>query len=142
MSEAFITKADQAGVYYLPAKRRAALTAVSAATGLRMLQLAIPNGTATRELLARLGDAFQFPDWYGANFDALFDCLTDPDLLPAPGTLLILTGGAGLHKSDQDGFTTLLAVLQAAATELREQGKPLWVLIDCPVQGIVKLPQA
>jgi hypothetical protein len=23
-----------------------------------------------------------FSDWYGANFDALFDCLTDPDWQP------------------------------------------------------------
>ena len=28
-------------------------------------------------LLARLAAALQFPDWFGHNWDALSDCLTD-----------------------------------------------------------------
>ena len=42
----------------------------------------------------QLSEALDFPDWYGANLDALYDCLTDlgepvcltvrePQLLPA-----------------------------------------------------------
>lgn len=142
MSEAFITRADQAGVYYLPATRRAALESTGGKTRLRRVNLVIPKGTDARELLNQLGAALAFPDWYGANFDALFDCLTDPDTLPKTGVLLLLTGCAGLHKADPQGSATLLEVLQTAAVDLGQQGKPFWVLLDSPGKGIAKLPQA
>lgn len=31
------------------------------------------------QLHAALADALSFPDWYGNNLDALYDCLTDLD---------------------------------------------------------------
>lgn len=31
------------------------------------------------QLHAALADALSFPDWYGKNLDALYDCLTDLD---------------------------------------------------------------
>lgn len=31
------------------------------------------------QLHAALADALAFPDWYGNNLDALYDCLTDLD---------------------------------------------------------------
>jgi RNAse (barnase) inhibitor barstar len=142
MSEEFITRADQAGVYYLPATRRAALAAVSEKAGLRELRLAIPKSAGAREVLQQLGAALAFPDWYGANFDALFDCLTDPDWLPATGIVLFLGGTAKLHQADPEGYATLLDVFQAAADDLRQHGTPLWLLLDAPAPGIAKLPQA
>jgi hypothetical protein len=39
-----------------------------------------------RSVLRQLGKSLHFPDWYGANFDALFDCLCDPDWQPARAT--------------------------------------------------------
>lgn len=39
------------------------------------------------ELHAFLAEAFQFPEWYGQNLDALYDCLTD---FPGDAELFIL----------------------------------------------------
>ena len=83
MSEKFIRKADQAGVYYLPATRRDALEAAAIKAHLRPAPVKIPRGAHAEALLKQLGDVLDFPDWYGANFDALHDCLTDPDSFPA-----------------------------------------------------------
>lgn len=36
------------------------------------------TGLETRQQLhAALAEALRFPDWYGNNLDALYDCLTD-----------------------------------------------------------------
>jgi Barstar (barnase inhibitor) len=47
--------------------------------------------------------ALEFPDYFGRNWDAVWDCLTDLDWLPAPAYLLVVEnadrvlGGAPLH---------------------------------------------
>lgn len=45
------------------------------------------SAMATRDdVYAALAELFQFPDYFGCNADALYDCLTD---LPEPGTLVM-----------------------------------------------------
>ncbi|MGV0977222.1 MAG: barstar family protein [Azonexus sp.] len=142
MSEKFIRKADRAGVYYLPASRRAAAEAAAEKAHLRSTLVKISRGMHSGALLKQLGEALSFPDWYGANFDALHDCLTDSDFVPGKGLVLFLTGTAILHKGDPDGFATLIEVFQAVAGELGQSGIPFWVLLDSPATGISVLPEA
>jgi RNAse (barnase) inhibitor barstar len=142
MSEKYIRKAGQAGVYYLPATRRDALEAAAITAHLRPVPVKIQRGAHAGELLKQLGDVLDFPDWYGANFDALHDCLTDPDWMPGKGLVLFLTGTASLHKDYPRGFATLIEVFQAAATDLNQNGTPLWILFDSPATGIPVLPEA
>ena len=42
-------------------------------------------------LLERLATALDFPDWFGGNWDALEDCLTDLSGAPGPATVLSAT---------------------------------------------------
>ena len=142
MSENFIREADQSGVYYLPASRHDALEIAAIKAHLRPAPVKIPRGRHSGALLKQLGEALNFPDWYGANFDALHDCLTDPDIVPGTGLVLFLTRTASLHKSDPKGFATLIEVFQAVAGELGQRGTPFWVLLDSPAAGIATLPEA
>jgi RNAse (barnase) inhibitor barstar len=41
-------------------------------------------------VLKAIGRAFAFPDWYGANLDALYDCLTDLPERAVPGWVVVL----------------------------------------------------
>jgi ribonuclease inhibitor len=43
------------------------------------------------ELQNLLSTTFGFPDWYGSNWDAFFDLITDTDLIKMPDRL-IFTG--------------------------------------------------
>lgn len=142
MSEKFIRRADRAAVYYLPAARRDALAAAARKAKLRTAFLEIPREMKSGELLERLGETLHFPDWYGANFDALHDCLTDPDCLPGKGIMLFLVGSANLHHSDPNGLSTLIEVFKAATSELQQGGPPLWVLVDSTTFGLSELPLA
>ncbi len=142
MSEKFIRKADRGGVYYLPASRRTAAEAAAEKAHIRPTLVKILPGMHSVALLKQLGEALNFPDWYGANFDALHDCLTDPDWATRKGRALFLTGTASLHKGDPDGFATLIEVLQAVAGELGRSGTPFWALLDSPATGIPTLPEA
>ena len=70
-------------------------------------------------LLAALGEALSFPDWYGANWDALADCLMDMSWSEGP-VLLHLTRSNALPMELR---ATLEEVFQDAADYWREQGR-------------------
>ena len=142
MNDKLLKNAAQAGVYHLPPLRRTALEAAAKKHHFPVLTADIGVHQKMEKTLRNLGRALHFPIWFGANFDALFDCLADPDWYPAKGHVIVLSGIDSLRVSDPDDFTTLIEVLQAATEARRELGFPLWVLLDTPARCIPSLPEA
>jgi len=95
-----------------------------------------------RGVLRRLGDALDFPDWYGGNLDALVDCLCDAELSAGRSTSIAIAGLATLQAHDPEGFASLLAALGAATGERAAAGRPLAVLLDVTAPGFPALPAA
>lgn len=139
MPQSLFRDAARAGIYYLPESRRPAI----APAGLQPVEVELRHPEDHEAMLRQLGEALGFPGWYGANFDALHDCLTDPDWQPGvAGHLLILAGlGACLAAAPEDA-SILLDVFRSAIEVRREAGRPLWVLLDAPAPGIPELPAA
>ncbi|MEU6153796.1 barstar family protein [Actinosynnema sp. NPDC047251] len=52
-----------------------------------------PGARSKSAALAAIGQALDFPDYYGQNLDALYDCLTDLSWLPAGEHVLVWEGG-------------------------------------------------
>lgn len=140
MSEKLLSNAQRAGIYYLPANRRTAVEGTAEKLHFARPHVEITPAMNIAAVLAGIGKALQFPDWYGANFDALHDCLTDPGCLPGKGHVITVSGCEHLLTSAPDEFATLLEVLTAAIDELRETNVPLWVLLDKPILDIPPLP--
>ena len=68
---------------------------------------------SAEEFHARIAAGLGFPDHYGANLDALWDCLTD---LGEP-TVLLWDGWGPLARADEPTFTKIVDVLgKRAAT--------------------------
>lgn len=141
MTDMLLKNAAHAGVYYLPPDRRTAVNAAAKKCHFPVLPADIGTHQKIETTLRQLGNALHFPIWFGANFDALFDCLTDSDWYPAKGHVIILSGIDSLRVSNPDDFATLIEVLQAATDARREAGAPLWVLLDTPAHGIAPLPE-
>ncbi len=77
-----------------------------------------------KEVLRAVGVALSFPDHYGANLDALRDCLRD---LGAP-TVLLWEGWGSLARAEPEAFETVCRVLGR-----RTDGEPsLEVLLRGP----------
>jgi hypothetical protein len=64
-------------------------------------------------LLQRIAEALGFPDWFGRNWDALEDCLTDLSWRAAGGHVLLFEG-VGLLQ-DVEEYEVLIDVLASAA---------------------------
>lgn len=142
MSENLLKNTQAAGVYHLSPSRQPALEASAGRARFCLLKADIATHASVEEALRQLGSALQFPIWYGANFDALFDCLTDPDWQPAKGHVLLINGMARLRTTDPDDFATLIEVFQAVVEAWRDKEAPFWIVIDAPARGVPPFPEA
>ena len=143
MSLALLNNADTSGVYYLRASRRAEIESACNHLQFEFLPADIGDFSSTGKALQQLGSDLKFPSWYGANFDALFDCLADPEWQPAKGHVLLINGMARLRLTNPGDFVTLIEVFQSAARSRREMPAPapFWILIDTPARGIPTFPE-
>ncbi|WP_433269785.1 barstar family protein [Actinosynnema sp. CS-041913] len=57
------------------------------------LHVVRPGARSKSAALAAIGEAMEFPDYYGRNLDALYDCLTDLSWLPPGKHVLVWEGG-------------------------------------------------
>jgi hypothetical protein len=96
---------------------------------LRGSELAIARIDLKRSVLDAFSQALGFPDWFGENWDALEDCLTDLSWREAAGHVLVLEGGQAL-PGDEVGI--LIDVLTAAAEFWAGQGKPFFAVFVDP----------
>ena len=62
--------------------------------GLTLLEGSIADVKTDEELFGIVASAMRFPDYFGNNWDALDECLSDMDWLPAEGYLLVVRDSA------------------------------------------------
>jgi len=93
--------------------------------------------------LTRLFDevaaALQFPDYFGENWDALEDCLTDLEWLPASGYVLFVSRTVEVLSEESDEqFETFVTVLSTACEEWArcKPPKPFHVFLQCTESDI------
>lgn len=142
MQPSFFKDARRAGLYHLPIARQPLIEEL--ATGARQLLLTadLRSCSGLTETLGKLGKALAFPVWYGANLDALHDCLTDPDWYPERGVIIQVNGLDALRQNDPEAFSTMLEVFDSAAHTRSAKLQPLWILLSTPTRGIAHLPEA
>ncbi|QFU92831.1 Barstar (barnase inhibitor) [Amycolatopsis sp. YIM 10] len=66
--------------------------------------------------------ALDFPDWFGRNLDALYDCLTDLSWLPAGEHVLIWAGSEAFKTADPKAYLAIRSVLSDAQRALAPGG--------------------
>lgn len=106
------------------------------AHGLHVASIRLAARDGKPALLRALAAALKFPDWFGGNWDALEDCLTDLSWIPASGYLILIEGSAGLVRDD---LGVLCDVLASAAEFWSERGKPFYAVLVAGPDGLPEL---
>jgi len=122
-----LTDASRSGVYRSAGS--AEIEDAASGTRLDLARIELDGLEDKEALLARIGDALGFPDWFGGNWDALEDCLGDLSWRPGDGHVLLFTGGAAL-PADELGI--LVDVLKASAAFWAERGQPFFAIFLDP----------
>jgi RNAse (barnase) inhibitor barstar len=88
------------------------------------------SGIATKAgLLRAIAETLAFPDWFGENWDALEDCLTDLSWHDAPGYVLVLENCGALSRADPETFETAMEIFDSAAEYWYDEDVPFWVFV-------------
>ncbi|MFN2200718.1 MAG: barstar family protein [Caldilineaceae bacterium] len=80
-------------------------------------------------LLAQLGEAMDFPDYYGQNWDALEECITELSWLGPSACVLLYDHASVLAGQHPDVFATFLDVMQLACEYWSQRSRPFYVLL-------------
>ncbi|HWI97508.1 MAG TPA: barstar family protein [Burkholderiales bacterium] len=118
--------AAKSGVYR--ASRVDAIEDALRGSRLSLERIALHDVTDKTALLRRIGARLGFPAWFGENWDALEDCLTDLSWREGDGNVLAVEGFQLLSAED---LGVLIDVMISAAEFWAGRGKPFFaVFID------------
>ena len=128
-----LSDASRSGVYRAP-RADEVLDAVQG-SALRVARIALEGAQGKAALMERIARALGFPEWFGGNWDALEDCLTDLSWLDGGGHVLIFEGAQGM-AADESGV--LADILASAASYWSGRGRPFFAVF---VGGAATIPE-
>jgi hypothetical protein len=127
-SLAWLLGGGPSGVYRITGRGSAAhLPSLARLKGMKPFQVNCSRVHTKQRLLSVLAHGLGFPSYFGENWDALMDCLTDMSWAPADGYVILLSGLRGLAQRD---YFTALDVLEGAAVFWADNGVPFYVLLE------------
>ncbi len=88
-----------------------------------------PKEPTKRAFLNACAKAFDFPSYFGGNWDALADCLSDVAPESENGTVIVWRDAASYAEADPAGFDVALQVMSEALSDWERLGKPVVVVL-------------
>ena len=135
-----------AGVYLIDAAARERIVRHGACPpDLAVVVLDGATASSLAGFFQELARALRFPDYFGHNWDAVYDCLTDLHWLPAAGYVLVLDGFDHLARSEPGQWDIGLKVLREACAFWQPLSRSMVVLLYGPRElapGVPPLPAA
>lgn len=85
--------------------------------GQHFLYANLAHAQTKQDVLDMIAEQFTFPPHFGKNFDALYDCMTDPlhKSGPQPGFIVVLEQIPATAKFDKEAREQLLDIFRDAA---------------------------
>lgn len=124
-----LADAQQCGVYQLKRKVEDIEHAARKA-GLALFRIDAGNIRDKKGFVDEIAKTMHFPDYFGRNWDALNDCLTDLDWLPAKhGYVVVFENMEHFGANSQRGFSQTTEVLRSVSEYWKSQGRPFWAFI-------------
>lgn len=109
----------------------AGVTSLARSLGFLVFEVDLAGCHEKADLLAATARVLAFPAWFGHNWDAWFDCLTDLSWQPpATGYVLLLRRAAQLQQSSPEVLDTALAIVEDAARVWAARGATLRAFVD------------
>ena len=126
--------ASKSGVYR--ASRTDEILDATRGSALQVSRIDLAGIADKQALMERIARALEFPRWFGGNWDALEDCLSDLSWSKSDGHVLLLIEAAADLPMDERGI--LIDILASAATSWAERKRPFFAVF---LDGSPTLPE-
>lgn len=83
----------------------------------------------TQSFLQKVAEVMRFPDYFGYNWDALDECITDLDWCPAARYILIYDYPEAFSKAEPEQWKIAYDILRSAVEYWQGTDTPLEVLL-------------
>jgi RNAse (barnase) inhibitor barstar len=97
---------------------------------LLVVQVRLPAVRDKNGFLKAIAKALRFPDYFGHNWDAFYDCLLDLKHDDGAGTLLVLRDASGFAKAEPEEFAAAVDTLMDAADYWKGENRVLLVVVE------------
>lgn len=90
----------------------------------KVIEISLTKDETDESFFDKIARAFNFPDWFGKNWDAFHDLLDDPDFLPDPrGYVLVLNCTDGFWSKNPLMIGKLIEVWLDSAESWSKENK-------------------
>ena len=96
--------------------------------GFDVVRIDLTSVSDKDQLLGKLASVLAFPQWFGHNWDALEDCLTDLSWRARDRQVLLIEGFENLRVRRPDDFGVLMDILASSAQYWSERGRPFFAV--------------
>jgi RNAse (barnase) inhibitor barstar len=140
-SSEVLTHHEASGVYLLTrALQVSELEKIARTQGLAFFHVEGADIRSKEEFLNKSALALRFPEYFGHNWDALQDCLTDMSWVEAKGYMVLYDRCEQFAERSPQEFATVLEIFKESAEFWRTQGKPWFVVLQGDFQENWGLP--
>lgn len=136
---ALLADPSQAGAFFVDARDSDAMVEAAETLDYEVLRIDLAACHDKAGALELIGEALQFPDWVGDNWDALADALNDLSWLPANGYLLLLEHTSAWRGRAAEDFDMLLGILNETGATWAGQDTAFWALLPLPAEELAAL---
>ena len=100
-----VIETGASGVYRCHSALAEAALGTAAQRGMRVEKVALAGARDKNAFLNAVAQALVFPDYFGHNWDAFYDCLVDLEHDKGEGLLVVLRDASGLDVVTVNSFT-------------------------------------
>ena len=125
--ERLFAKAKNSGVYSVEEAACPEVRKAAAQAGLAVFHLNLTDINEKVGFLKAAAKALQFPSYFGSNWDAFEDCLTDLSWFEAGGYVLLIQNLEPFRKNAPTDMAMARTILQDAAAYWKQQGVRFFV---------------
>ena len=126
---ALFSSYTHSGVYPAGREKASGLKTAAAACNLAVIVVKLRRAADKEGLLAALARDMDFPQYFGRNWDALHDCLTDLSWKPAQGYVIYFEGFGAFEKTDPADARTARQIFDSCADFWKQKAVPFFMVV-------------
>jgi RNAse (barnase) inhibitor barstar len=116
-------------ITYIPEEREAALVS-SLPEGYILFSIDGKDINSESELLNRISRAMKFPSYFGHNWNALKDCISDLAWIPAKGYVILFSNADSFVKNYPHDFKVFSEIIKMVSEFWAEQQVEFILIIE------------